>query len=37
MPLNTNEDISQILGLIVAIYYGKLKEIMNANEDLEEE
>ena len=37
MPLNTNEDLSQILGLIVAISYGKIKEIIDANKELEEE
>jgi len=36
MPLNTKEDISQILGVIVAISYGKIAEIVKKNKDLEE-
>jgi hypothetical protein len=37
MPLNTNEDLSQILGLIVAICYGKIREIVKSNKDIEKE
>ena len=37
MSIDTNEDISQILGLIVAISYAKISEKTKNNKDLEVE